>query len=294
MKYYEVAFTLSPYSADAADVLAAMIADVGFESFESTADQLIGYVQQATFDRAALDETIRNFPFADTHIIYNAREADDQDWNAQWEQEGFDPIVVRNHDADSQEIIIHDGRHLPTPDESSDKSRQISIEIDAHMAFGTGTHQTTRMMCAALMKHCGQQVLDCGCGTGILAICAAKLGATHCTAYDIDEWSVDNTRHNAIINRVDQQIDVLHGNASLLETMPAQFDLVMANINRNILLCDMPQLRKVMTSEATLIISGFYESDCQMLCDAAMKLGLNCIEKHVDDEWACLVFHTAA
>ena len=148
------------------------------------------------------------------------------------------------------------------------------------------------MICATLlgMNLSGMKVLDCGCGTGILGICALKLGAQHCVGYDIDEWSVDNTRHNAIINRVDDRLEPLHGDATMLSSFSAEFDLVLANINRNILLQDMERFVSVMRHGATLILSGFYQSDCQLLEKKASNLGLIPKQTKSDGDWACLVF----
>ena len=283
MKYYEVTFTLSPYSADAADILAAVASEAGFETFEETPTGTIGYVQQQLFDQQALDSVIADFPFPGIVITYTVAEAEDRDWNEQWEQEGFEPITVSAADST---LVIHDGRHLPDDAQAAD----ISIEIDAHLAFGTGTHETTRMICATLLaQHSSFNVLDCGCGTGILGICALKLGATSCTAYDIDEWSVDNTRHNAIINGVDDRLQVLHGDATLLDTVTDRFGLVMANINRNILLQDMERFVRVMLPGAILILSGFYRADCPMLEERAHSLGLTLQQTRYDGDWACMM-----
>lgn len=283
MKYYEVTFTLSPYSADAADILAAVASEAGFETFEETPTGTIGYVQQQLFDQQALDSVIADFPFPGIVITYTVAEAEDRDWNEQWEQEGFEPITVSAADST---LVIHDGRHLPDDAQAAD----ISIEIDAHLAFGTGTHETTRMICATLLaQHSSFNVLDCGCGTGILGICALKLGATSCTAYDIDEWSVDNTRHNAVINGVDDRLQVLHGDATLLDTVTDRFGLVMANINRNILLQDMERFVRVMLPGAILILSGFYRADCPMLEERAHSLGLTLQQTRYDGDWACMM-----
>ena len=283
MKYYEVTFTRSPYSADAADILAAVASEAGFETFEETPTGTIGYVQQQLFDQQALDSVIADFPFPGIVITYTVAEAEDRDWNEQWEQEGFEPITVSAADST---LVIHDGRHLPDDAQAAD----ISIEIDAHLAFGTGTHETTRMICATLLaQHSSFNVLDCGCGTGILGICALKLGATSCTAYDIDEWSVDNTRHNAVINGVDDRLQVLHGDATLLDTVTDRFGLVMANINRNILLQDMERFVRVMLPGAILILSGFYRADCPMLEERAHSLGLTLQQTRYDGDWACMM-----
>ena len=279
MKYFEVEFTILPYSADASDVLAAMAGEAGFETFEETETGLKGYIQQSQYEAASLQTVIEEFPFENTTISYEVKEAADRDWNEQWEQEGFEPIIIADN------LIIHDGRHLPdiTPD--------ITIEIDAKLAFGTGTHETTRMICSTLLElHPKGRVLDCGTGTGILSICALKLGAKEAIGYDIDEWSADNARHNAVINQVDDQFTSLLGDASILNKVEGTFDLVMANINRNILLNDMPQFVSKMNAQAILILSGFYTDDCQLLIEKAQTFGLTLQQQKEDQQWACLVF----
>ena len=277
MKYFEVEFTISPYSADAADLFASLAGEGGFETFEETETGLKGYVQQSLFDEDALRECIEDFPFEGTSIIYNVREAEDRDWNEQWEQEGFEPIVI------ADQLVIHDGRHLPEVD------RKVQIEIDAKLAFGTGTHETTRMICTQLLKLAKGRVLDCGTGTGILSICALKLGATEAVGYDIDEWSVDNARHNAVINRVDDRFTSLLGDAKILENIDEKFDIVLANINRNILLADMPMFVSKMHEGSLLILSGFYSDDCEILIEKAHSIGLKLVSKTTDHDWACLV-----
>jgi len=278
MKYFEVIFTILPYSADASDILAAMAGEVGFETFEETETGLKGYIQQSLYDATSLQTAIEDFPFENTTISYEVSEAEDRDWNEQWEQEGFEPIIIADN------LMIHDGRHLP------DTIPNIAIEIDAKLAFGTGTHETTRMICSTLLElHPKGRVLDCGTGTGILSICAIKLGAQEAIGYDIDEWSVDNARHNAVINQVDNRFQSLLGDASILNNVEGTFDLVMANINRNILLNDMPQFVSKMKTDATLILSGFYTDDCPILIEKAHELGLTLQSQKEDQQWACLV-----
>ena len=204
-------------------------------------------------------------------------------FSLQSKQEGFEPINVGNR------LVIHDGRHLP------ESPADISIEIDARLAFGTGTHETTRMICSALLdkKMDGLRVLDCGTGTGILSICALKLGASEAVGYDIDEWSADNARHNAVINSVDNRFTALLGDASILNKVEGTFQLVLANINRNILLADMPSFRQKMAPGASLILSGFYTDDTPLLLEKAQTLGLK-LEKQLEDQnWACLVLTLA-
>ena len=249
---------MTPCTQDAQDILSALAGEAGFETFEETATGLKAYVQQALFDEEALKMVLDNFPFENVTITYSIQEAEDKDWNEQWEQEGFEPISLPLPPSKGKgNLTIHDGRHLPN------EVSQLSIEIDAHLAFGTGTHETTRMICSMLldMPLAGKRVLDCGCGTGILGICALKLGADSVVGYDIDEWSADNTRHNAVINRVDDRLTALCGDASVLsnftttpDDLSSGFHLVLANINRNILLNDMERFRSVMAPKAQLIL----------------------------------------
>jgi len=282
MKYFEVKFTINPVSEDACDLLAALAGEAGFETFEETPDGLNGYVQQSLFNETALQAALQDFPFQDVTISYEVRPAEDRDWNEQWEQEGFEPIVVSNR------LVIHDGRHLPEAPLPSDS---LAVEIDARQAFGTGTHETTRMVCSTLLHLAplnGLKVLDCGTGTGILSICALKLGAASATGYDIDEWSVDNARHNAVINQVDDRFTSLLGDASILNKVEGSYDIVMANINRNILLNDMPAFRSKMADGSTLILSGFYTADIPLLAKRAAETGLRITGKKEDNEWACI------
>ena len=326
MKYFEVEFTISPYSVDASDLLAALVGEVGFESFEESPTGLLGYVQQSLFSEEALQESLADFPFEGVSIRYDIREAEDRDWNEAWENEGFEPIVISRSEelfSRSEEcgvwsentlegIVIHDGRHLP-----ADVTSLLEIEIDARQAFGTGTHETTRMICSALLdlfsaknpsssasdnspssflfplsskEKPSTRVLDCGTGTGILSICALKLGAQEAIGYDIDEWSVDNARHNAVINRVDDRFTSLLGDATILNKVEGTFDLVLANINRNILLADMPAMREKMAPGARLILSGFYTADAPLLIGKAATLGLTLEQQKEDNNWACLIF----
>jgi ribosomal protein L11 methyltransferase len=280
MKYFEAEFSIKPYSSDASDMVAALAGEAGFETFEETETGLKGYVQQALFSEEALREALSDFPFEGVSVSYEIHEAEDRDWNEQWEQEGFEPITIQ------ERLVIHDGRHLP------EGEYPVSIEIDAKLAFGTGTHETTRMICATLLENNlkEQRVLDCGTGTGILSICALKLGACEAIGYDIDEWSADNARHNAVINHVDDRFQSLLGDASILNKVEGSFDVVLANINRNILLADLPSFREKMAPGAQLILSGFYTADCTLLIEKAASLGLRLLSQKEDQDWACLVF----
>ncbi len=266
------------------ELVAAMAGEAGFESFETEGDTLVGYVQEALFDKEALDEALSQFPIEGVSVSYTLHDVEDKDWNADWENNGFEPIDIDGR------CVIHDTLH-PTPALAG----AMDVVIDAKMAFGTGCHATTRMMVRALLNNDlrGKRVLDCGCGTGILGIVAAKAGAAEVVGYDIDEWSVENTRHNARLNHVDN-LEALTGDIKVLSHVDGLFDVVVANINRNILLNDMPELREVMASESLLIISGFYESDAGQLIACAQGLGLSVITTSSDGDWSSLVFSTSS
>lgn len=265
------------------DLLADAAANVGFESFEDAAgNQLKGYVQKDLFYRRALDEAIKDFPIEAVEISYTLADVEDKDWNAVWEEGGFEPINIQD------KVLIVDAKQ---PLESFHICNStIPIAIDAKLAFGTGTHQTTRMIVSTLLELDmeGKRVLDCGCGTGILSLAASKLGAKECIAYDIDEWSVENTQHNAGINQV-TNLSVFHGDGRVISHINGVFDIVMANINRNILLADMEKFKEVMRSSATLILSGFYEEDIPLLVEKAATLGLEETGRKTDENWACLL-----
>ncbi len=281
MKYFEVEFKINADDIQTArDLLIDSVGEAGFDSFEETIDGVKGYVQMSLFSKEKLDAIISDFILKDAKIEYFIKEADNRNWNILWEEEGFEPILIGN------KCIIHDTKHNGFDRNAFD----IDITIDAVMAFGTGTHQTTKMIvCEMLnMNISGKRVLDCGCGTGILSIVASKSGAKSVVAYDIDEWSINNTVHNAAINRV-ENIEVFEGDSSVLSHINGVFDVVLANINRNVLLCDMEHFKGVMTSGSKLIISGFYENDIVYLLEKANEIGLKEISRNISDEWACLI-----
>lgn len=281
MKYSEATFKIVPDSQDARDLVSALAGEAGFESFEEAPTELRGFVQTDLLDRPLLDSLLEQFPIEGTHVSYELKDVDEKDWNATWEAEGFEPIVIGDR------CIIYDAKH---EDASllEIKPGELSIGIDARQAFGTGTHETTQMMVSTLLdcNLANKRVLDCGCGTGILGIAAKKLGAGEVVGYDIDDWSVENAKHNAEINGV--EMEILEGDKSVLSHVNGVFDVVLANINRNILLNDMAAFVDVMNMHATLILSGFYNEDSELLLLKAVELGLHEVDRKSEGNWCCL------
>lgn len=287
MKYYVANFDIvcaEEMLQPARELLSAAACEAGFEAFEDTDNGIAGYVQRPLYDKEALDEAIADYMPEGTRVTYNIEEVPDQDWNQGWEDEGFEPIGVSDH------LVIYDAKHTDMSMFAGDDG-VMRIFIEARNAFGTGTHQTTRMILRRLlgMDLKGKSVLDCGCGTGILGIVASRLGASRVLGYDIDEWSSENAKHNAALNGVDN-LDVLLGDASVLDGVKEEFDVVIANINRNILLNDMAAFRSHLKTGGRLILSGFYETDVPMLEQAANNNGLTIIDVVTDGEWACAMF----
>ena len=288
MEYYKVQFVIK--SADGSpvadewllqssrEVLSALAGEAGFESFEDTADGVDGYVQKGLFARDVLDSSLAAFPMEGVNVSYQLSEADHRNWNETWEKEGFEPIVVGNRCVIHDNIIPYTGEPMP-----------VDVMIEARQAFGTGTHATTRLMVSQLLDLdlSGKRVLDCGCGTGILSIVASKCGARQVVGYDIDEWSVENTQHNASLNGVDN-LEVLHGDVHVLSHVNGVFDVVMANINRNILLSDMSHFVEVLSMGGHLLMSGFYASDSIAIAECAGRLGLSLVKAVDEDDWCCL------
>lgn len=287
MKYFVANFKIeceAELMQPARELLSAAACEAGFEAFEDTDDGLLGYVQRPMYDKEALDAAIADYMPEGAAVSYAVEEVPDQNWNQGWEDEGFEPIGV------SDNLVIYDAKHTDREMFAGDDG-VMRIFIEARNAFGTGTHQTTRMILRRLlaMDVQGKSVLDCGCGTGILGITASRLGANPVLGYDIDEWSADNAQHNAALNGV-ENMSVMLGDASVLNNVAERFDVVIANINRNILIADMSAFRAHMKQGAQLILSGFYEADVPMIEAAAKEHGLSLCDVVTDEEWACALF----
>lgn len=278
MKYLEFAFRTTPCTETANDVLSAVLGEVGFESFVPQADGITAYIQKNLYNETILKEALIDFPMPDTKIEYSFQEAEDKDWNEEWEKNFFQPIVIGDR------CVIHSTFHQDVPQAKYD------IVINPQMAFGTGHHETTSLIITELLDSDlqGKSLLDMGCGTSILAILARMRGAAPCTAIDIDEWCVRNSLENIALNGVDN-IAVFEGDASSLEGK-GPFDVVIANINRNILLNDMQQYVHCMHPGSELYMSGFYVDDIPVIRAEAERNGLRFVHHQEKNRWAAVKF----
>jgi len=280
MNYIEVCFGIKALeSAEinaemAREILVAELGALNFESFVNTEDGLQAYVQEEVFDEDLVkDLYILQNP--DFDIEMEVKTIEQQNWNAEWEK-NFDPIEVQ-------------GRCVVRAPFHEKKEVDFDIVIEPKMSFGTGHHETTHQMIAHLldMDVSGKRVLDMGCGTGILAILACMKGATSITGVDIDEWAYRNTLENVSNNKC-SQIIVKQGGAELLENHT--YDVILANINRNILLNDMEAYAKTMSSGSKIVFSGFYSSDINHIDQKARSLGMRLLRQSEKNNWVALVY----
>ncbi|MDE5560890.1 MAG: 50S ribosomal protein L11 methyltransferase [Bacteroidaceae bacterium] len=286
MKYFEVNFRIAPIDDIATDILAALLADEGFEAFEPHEDGLVGWIQQSQYTDEGVKRAIDAFLLPDTTITYSLDEAPDENWNRQWEQEGFIPIIIYKEGEPEHQplIVIHDTVHIDVPEAVYD------IRINPCQAFGTGSHETTRMILRRLltMHLRGRHVIDAGTGTGILSILCNMLGAAEVLAYDIDEWSVRNAQDNLRLNGIGHGVSIVLGDSTVLFGRKRS-DLIIANINRNILLSDMQVFASCLEPGGELLLSGFYTNDVPVLLDEAKRYGFVLTHQAEDRDWALLV-----
>lgn len=272
--YTEVRLYPTPCNETITDVLAAMLADVGYESFVPENNSLTAYIRVNDFDAAVLDGIIRCMPIEDVRIEWNAETIEGRDWNAEWEKNYFQPIIV------SDKCVIHSSFHKDIP------RCEYDIVIDPKMAFGTGHHQTTSLIIKRLLDTPmpGKRVIDVGTGTGILAILAAMRGARHIDAIEIDEFAYLNAVENVAVNH-HPEINVILGDASALKSLEP-CDLLIANINRNIIVGDINAYAETIKPGGEAMFSGFYVEDIPVIEEAAIKAGLKLINHTERDNWA--------
>ncbi|MBX2955720.1 MAG: 50S ribosomal protein L11 methyltransferase [Cyclobacteriaceae bacterium] len=260
---------------DFSEILMAEIAEAGFDTFMETEKGFEAFVEQNQFDKQKLQD-IKDKYTPLTPIVFFIDRVEKKNWNEEWEK-SYEPIIV------DDTIIIRAHFHKP------EKIYPYEIIITPKMSFGTGHHQTTHLMLKAQLNidHKNKLVMDAGTGTAVLAIMASKLGARKVEAFDIDSWSVENGNENAEVNHC-VNINIQQGKISEL-TFPESFDIILANINKNILLEEMHEYATRLKPGGKLLLSGFYEKDKPDLLHEAQRYDLRKEGSDTRDEWACLL-----
>jgi ribosomal protein L11 methyltransferase len=270
MNYIQYTITVSPQE-PGSDILIALLADFGFESFTQNETNLDAYIQ----DELENESLVKDLNFEDFTFSYTRTEIPKTNWNEEWEK-NFSPVYVddlvciRAHFHDKSNIVKHD------------------IVITPKMSFGTGHHDTTWLVSKIMfsLDFKNKSVLDMGCGTGILAILAKQLGATKLLGIDIDDWSIENSIENAEINDC-SEIEFKKGDANLLPKQET-FDIILANINKNILKQDLPNYFLCLKKDGHLLLSGFFQADVEELKNLAQAIGFEFIESYQKNEWAVI------
>lgn len=271
MLYKKLTVLLTPYNDDVAQIMIAQLGEFGFDTFTETDNGFEAYAPADSLNPQFAEAL--NPLIADIQVHCSMEDIEDQDWNKEWEENHFHPIVIADR------CRIRSPYHEPDP------SMQFEIVINPQMSFGTGYHETTTMMMQYIMEQdmAGKAILDMGCGTGILGILASMCGASSVDAVDIDEWSFNNTAENLGLNNISNITPILGGAEVLAGHGP--YDIVFANINRNILLRDMHSYSSVLKSGGWIFFSGFYSEDAPMVIAKAGELGMDLVETKVINNW---------
>ena len=282
--YTELRLDFTPCNADITDVMAALLADEGYESFVADERGLTAYIRANQYSDAAVDAALEQLPFG-AEVRRSTLLVEGQDWNHEWEKNYFKPIVVGDR------CVIHSSFHTDVP------SAEYDIVIDPKMAFGTGHHATTSQVISALLDLdlSGKTVIDMGSGTGILAILALMAGAGEAVGIEIDPFAAANARDNVGLNLPPEaRLTIIDGDASALEQYHGFADLFLANINRNIITADIARYADAMKPGAKIAVSGFYTEDAGIVKEAAAAAGLSYRRIASIDNWASIVFEKPA
>ena len=274
MNHLEVNLALS---AEYTEILMAELAEIGFESFVETDEGLNAYILEGNFSEENLREMLGRYESV-TSIGFSWHTLEKKNWNAEWES-NYAPIEVG--DAVRVRALFHE----------PDPRFRHELVITPKMSFGTGHHETTWLVMneQLTLPHAGRAVLDVGCGTGILAILARKLGAANLLAFDIEEWAVENTRENFSLNEATERAEVFQGTIADVPD-DRRFGGILANINRNILLNEIPRYAQHLTPNGWLMVSGFYETDAPDIIAKAESAGLTFQRMNTRNQWAMVVF----
>ena len=276
MKYVEVSFSIIPFE-PWNEIIIANLSILPYESFMEEGEYLKAYIQEQDFDPSDLTDLVLKLKTNKGVIInYEYKNIEQQNWNHVWESH-FEPVS------------INDQLHILAPFHLKDKYQGLIIEIEPKMSFGTGHHQTTFLMCEEIssLSLDGKNVLDMGSGTGVLAILAEKCGAKEILAIDIESWSVENCEENTKRNKCSKIISKL---GDIIDINGQSFDVIIANINKNVLLSHLPSYSKCINANGILLLSGFFETDAEDLISAAFKENLVLKSKKIKDGWAMLCF----
>lgn len=273
MKTFEYTFTAQ--SSDIQhDTLTAMLAAIGFDSFMDDERCLKAYCTEACRDDAAVENLLSEPTFFDIRLL-KVEEMPDKDWNEIWE-------------ASYQPVVVNDRCRVRAPFHAPDPSFEFDLVIEPKMSFGTANHETTAQIIQLMLEadFQGKEVLDMGSGTAVLAILAKKLGAARTVAIDNDEWAYRNAFTNCELNGI-ADMEIVLGDASAIQ---GRFDVVLANINRNILLRDMGRYLDAMKADAHIFFSGFYAADLDSIKAEAARLGLRYCRHSCRNDWVAAVF----
>ena len=278
MNYIKISINVANLPEYKADVLTFELGEIGFSTFETENDTLIAYAKQTDFSAESLKQMAEDNELSSDD--YSVEEVEDKDWNEEWEKNYFQPIVV---DGGESKCVIHSSFHTDVPEAEYD------IVINPKMSFGTGHHETTSSMLRWILSDSmqGKKVLDMGCGTAVLGILAKMRGADYVMGVDIDEWCKENATESAAINNIDMEIKL--GDASILPKENT-FDVILANINRNILLADMDKYVACLNNGGNLYMSGFYTEDIPVIKEKAESLGLKYEDFKEKNNWVAVKF----
>jgi ribosomal protein L11 methyltransferase len=259
------------------EIIMTVIVDLGFESFEQKDNTLYAYIPTDIFDENALQNVLKEYPIL-KNIPYGIKHIPAENWNAVWES-NFTPVSLY------PDVLIRAEYH----NADEDAHYKHVILIQPKMAFGTGHHETTQMMLQAMqsLDFADKNVLDVGCGSGILSIYASFLGAKHITAIDIDTWCIENTQENAVLNKV-KNIHAYLGDISTVTEK--EYDIILANINRNVIISQVESYKSRLKSNGFLIVSGFLLTDKALVQEKAQNLRMNIIQEWQIKDWVCMVF----
>jgi len=275
MDYLEFNFTITPVN-PGYEILTAILADIGFESFMETETDLLAYISSDKFSVKDIEnmDILKNGDFS---IGYKYKIIKDKNWNEEWES-NYSPVFIAGKCC------------VRNPFHPKDENYKYDIIIEPKMSFGTAHHETTSLMIGQIMALDlkGKRVLDMGCGTAVLAILAAKMGTSNITAIDIDEGAFYNSIGNIERNQVGF-IKVLLGDAKMID---GKFDVIFSNINRNILINDIPVYAKHLNKSGFLLLSGFYETDIPVITDKAKSCNMKFLGAAGNNNWAFLKFQT--